>query len=206
LYISISTTIFKKSALKTTATVIDVESYTNSEGDTRYKVYLAYDIGGKKYESTYSTSFNPTIGSTETIYYDKNNPAKMKTSISISDGIMAALIGIPIFIINLLKIFYKLKKESERKRLSEFGDKIDADFKEIITNNSDTTNKRKYSNIICTGKDNVTGQIRIFKSENIMETPFWINGKMKVREITTFTVYIDKKDVEKYYVSLEELE
>ena len=60
-----------------------------------------------------------------------------------------------------------------------------------------------YRNSICTRKDNVTGEVRTFKSENLWDNPEYI---IKERNITTFPVYIDINNRKKYYLSLEEFE
>lgn len=194
---------FKETAVQTTATVVSVSQHTDSDGDTSYIVYLTYNVDGEMYNGSYSTSSYVTEGSTETVYYDRNNPASMKTTSSLGVGITMTLFGIPFCAIGLGIIFHKLNKASGKKKMLETGDKIYADFKEVTINYSYSVNNRHPYIIICTGKDNVTGKVRTFKSENLWDDPEYI---IKERNITTFPVYIDVTNRKKYYLSLEEFE
>lgn len=198
-----STAKFKETAVQTTATVVSVSKHTDSDGDTSYRVYLTYNVDGEMYNGSYSTSSYVTEGSTKTVYYDRNNPASMKTTTSSSGGIIMTVFGIPFCAIGLGMIFHKLNKASGKKQMLETGDKIYADFKEVTINYSYSVNKRHPYIIICTGKDSVTGEVRTFKSENLWDNPEYI---IKERNITTFPVYIDINNRKKYYLSLEEIE
>lgn len=203
IFTTISTAKFKETAVQTTATVVSVSRHTDSDGDTTYKVYVTYSVDGEMYNGSYSTSSYITEGSMKTVYYDKNNPASIKATISSSDGIMTIACGIPFFAIGFGMIFHKLNKASGKKKMLETGDKIYANLKEITMNYSYSVNNRHPYIIICTGKDNVTGEVRTFKSENIWHNPEYI---IKERNITTFPVYIDINNRKKYYLSLEEFE
>lgn len=199
----VSTVKFKETAVQTTATVVNVDKHKDPDGDTSYRVYLTYNANGKTYNGSYSTSYYVTEGSTETIYYDRNNPDSMKTTISTSAGIIMSVVGMPFGAFGIGMIFYKLNKACGKKRMLETGDRIYADFKEVTINYSYSVNNKHPYIIICTGKDNVTGNVRTFESENIWDNP---EHTIKARNITTFPVYIDVTNRKKYYLSLEKLE
>ena len=93
-------------------------------------------------------------------------------------------------------------KKDNKKNLLVNGDKIYADFKEVVLTNSRIANKSKAYMIVCTGTDNVTGELRTFTSDNL-----WYNPELILAQkgIKTFPVYIDKTDRSKYYLSLEEI-
>ena len=84
---------FKKNSENTTATVVDVSVNYNSEGNDSYKVYVTYDVDGKTYKNSYDSSHRPTEGSTIKIYYDKDNPEKMRKSIAFSSEFGFFIIG-----------------------------------------------------------------------------------------------------------------
>jgi len=199
----ISTVKFKETAVQTTATIVSVSKSTDSDGDTSYKIYLTYNVDGEMYNGSYSTSSYVAEGSTKTIYYDGNNPARMKTTTSPIGGTITVVMGIPFCAVGLGMIFHKRNKARGKKKMLETGDKIYADFKEVTINYSYSVNNKNPYIIICTGKDNATGKIRTFKSENLWDNPEYI---IKERNITTFPVYIDINNRKKYYLSLEEIE
>lgn len=194
---------FKETAVETTAEVISVNTYTDSDGDIRYTVYVSYTVDGIKYNGSYSTSSYVPEGSKKIIYYDRNNPSKMRTSTSSSGGIMMFAFGILFGAVGVGLLISKINKIGSKKRAMESGDKIYADFQEVTINYSYIVNNRHPYIIICTGKDNLTGQVRTFQSENLWENPEYI---IKEKNITTFPVYIDTNNRKKYYVSLENLE
>lgn len=167
-----------------------------------FAIVGALMIIGGVYNDIYSTSSYVTEGSTKTVYYDRNNSTIINSASFSRDSIIMSVFGIPFCAIGLGTIFHKLNKASEKKKLLETGDKIYADFKELKINYSYIFNDSNVYNIICTGKDNVTGEVRTFKSENLWDYPEYIIK----RNITTFPVYIDVTNRKKYYLSLEEFE
>lgn len=198
-----STAKFRENAVQTIATVTSVSERLDSDGEDYYAVYVTYNVDGKEYNGCYSTHYYVSKGSTETIYYDENDPGNMKTSISYASGVMMIVFGIIFAGVGLTLIYSKISGANKKKKLIENGDKIYADFKEVSINNSYAVNNRHPYNIICIGKDNITGEERIFKSENIWENPEYI---IKQRNITRFPIYIDINNRKKYYLSLEEIE
>ncbi len=114
-----------------------------------------------------------------------------------------SVLGIPFCAVGVGLLISKIKKIAGKKRAIESGDKIYADFQEVTINYSYSVNDRHPYIIICTGKDNITGQIRTFQSENLWYNPEYIISK---KNITTFPVYIDTTNRKKYHLSLENLE
>ncbi len=123
----------------------------------------------------------------------------MNTTTSNIVAIIMFAVGIFFCGIGFGMLIYKLNKICIKKSALEFGDKIYADFQEVIINQSYSVNNRHPYIIICTGKDNVTGQIRTFKSENLWDNPEYI---IREKNITTFPVYIDTINRKKYYLYL----
>lgn len=203
IFSAVSTSKFKGTAVETTATVISVSKHTDSDGDTSYTVYVSYTVDGTMYNNNYSTSSYISEGSRVKVYYDKNNPSIMKTTTSSFGGIIMSIFGIPFCAVGLALLFNKINKMGGKKKLIETGDKIFAEFQEVIVNYSYSVNNRCPYNIICKGRDNITGQTRTFKSENIWDNPEYI---IREKNITTFPVYIDTNNPKKYYLSLEGIE
>ena len=119
IFTSISTAKFKESAVQTTATVVSVskQHINSSRGhSTKYRIYLTYNVDGEMYNGSYLTSYYLTEGSIKTIYYDRNNPAIMKTTTSSSDGIIMTVSGIPFCVIGLGMIFHKFNKSGRKRK------------------------------------------------------------------------------------------
>lgn len=199
----ISSSKFKNTAIETTAEVISVSKHTDTDGDTSYTVYVSYIVDGTMYNGSYSTSSYVPEGSNQTIYYDRNNPNKMKFSLSSSGGIIMSVFGIPFCAVGVGLLIIKINKIRSKKRAIESGDKIYADFQKVTINYSYSVNNRNPYIIICTGKDNLTGQIRTFQSENLWDNPEYV---IREKNIVTFPVYIDTINRKNYYLSLENLE
>lgn len=121
---AISTSNFKERAEQTTATVTRVNEHTDTDGSITYYVYLTYRVNGKTYNSSYSTTSYVTEGTTQTIYYDRNNPSSMKTTTVPVNGAMMAASGIVFGGIGIGMIFYKFHKADEKDRLLQTGEKI----------------------------------------------------------------------------------
>ena len=197
-----STSDFKKTAVETTAEVISVSKQTDSDGDTSYTVYVTYNVNGQIYDNHYSTSTFIREGSTVKVYYDKNNPSKMRSTTSSIFGIVGTVVGTVFAAIGFGILFGKYKSKNKKKDLLENGQRIDADFQEVIINRAYSVNNRNPFKVICQGKD-LNGEICSFESENI-----WYNPEKIIEEnnITTFPVYIDMNNPKRYYLSLEEIE
>lgn len=87
---------------------------------------------------------------------------------------MMAASGIVFGGIGIGMIFYKFHKADEKDRLLQTGEKIYANFRDVTLNYSYSVNRRNPYIIICTGKDDVTGEGRTFKSENLWDNPEYI--------------------------------
>ena len=120
----------------------------------------------------------------------------MLVETSIIGGIFVFIIGM-FFLIGILIGIYDI---IESRRLLKTGDKIYAAF-ERVTAECGAKGSRLYF-INCIGEDNVTGEIKTYKSESLFINP---ENKIIKKNITMFPVYIDVNNREKYYVSLEEL-
>lgn len=203
IFFAVSTANFKTNALETTAKVISVSKHTDSDGNTSYTVYVSYTVDGTMYNNNYSTSSYISEGSTIKVYYDKTNPSNMKTTTSSSVGIFMTLFGVVFGGIGFGLLFNKINKISGKKKLMETGERILAEFNEVTINFSYSVNNRHPYIIICKGRDGISGENRIFKSENIWYNPEPI---IQERNIKTFPVYIDTNNPKRYYLSLEEIE
>ena len=191
---------FKENAMETTATVIDVVELKVND-DMEYRVKYKYKVNGLEYESQETTNIKKQKGQNEIVYYDRVNPENMKldiTNYSLFLFIFSLIYLIPFVILISKNIDVIIRK----KTLYQKGEKIIAYLSYVDTNCLTTIQGKNPYYIVCKYVDEVTGQEREFKSEYFYFDP---NPIIEEKNITTFPVYIDKKNPKKYYVSLEEL-
>ncbi len=191
---------FKRGAIKTQATITDIQSYRNLKNNRRYTVYVEFDVEGVTYrgELNYHSS-RMYVGATTTIYYDINNPNHFRSGFDIF-GVILILPGVIFFIIGFAIFAYIKMKQKKKKTLLENGTPIYADFQEVRRNWCFRYNGKNPYQIICKS-DNL--EISEYVSENIWCNPETI---IKERNITSFPVYLDPENPKKYYLSTEEID
>ena len=92
---------FKESALTTTGTIVDISSYTDSDGDTDYNVVIEFRVNGKKYSGRLNYYYSSMYeGDSLTIYYDPDNPSDF-----IGEDSVTGIIVLIIFIKYVLIIY-----------------------------------------------------------------------------------------------------
>ena len=105
IYLQYSVNIFFKTAVETTATITNIESYY-SGGDVMYDVYIDYTINGYEYHSKYDLYYTGmNIGQEVVTYYNPDNPYENKSKSSNYNGFY--LMG---FAVIWMFIIYKIMK------------------------------------------------------------------------------------------------
>lgn len=188
----------------TTATITDIETSYEADGDSSHEVYVEYQVNGKIYKSelnSYVSSYRE--GKEIEVYYDKNNPSKVQAedSSKILEIIFILLGGI-CTVIGGGMLFAKFKKIAVNKNLKLNGERIDAEYVETIVNTSYTVNNRHPYRIICKWKNPNTGLEETFKSENVWENPEYI---IESRGIKKIAVYIEPQNPKKYFMDVDTL-
>ena len=187
----------------TTAIITDIVSYTDSNGDTSYDVFVEYEVDGKKYESElnmYSITFSE--GKEIEIFYDKDNPNKIGSNSSNIMMLMFPLFGLIFMIIGIAGIYVRSRRKKLINYLKENGELIHATYTETVRNYSYSVNGRNPYNIICEWENPEDGKMYSFKSDNIWKNP---TNVIEKKEIKTIPVYIDLNDMKKNYVDVSEI-
>ena len=193
---------FKKVAVETTGEIVSVSRHVDYDDDVSYRVYISYNVNGKKYEGNYSSSSYVEKGTSLKVYYDKNNPSDVRPTISSGIGVVMCAFGGIICAVGLGMVFHMINNNRNKKSLLENGQRIFAEFKEVNINYSYSVNNRHPYLIICEGTD-VNGEWRTFKSENIWNDPAYI---IRQKNITSFPIYIDINNPKKYYMDISDIE
>ena len=110
-YQLIKTTTFNKTAVSTTATITDIQTYT-SKDDTEHRVFVEYEFEGKTYENIQLNGYTSSMheGKEITIYLDPDAPTDARVkSMEILATVILFLMGIVFFLVGFLNIFSQLK-------------------------------------------------------------------------------------------------
>lgn len=191
---------FKETAIKTQATIMDIDTHRDSDGDTSHTVYVEFEVDNNTYDGTlgyYSSGMY--IGGKTDIYYDPLNPNNFRSSSNDFLGIILIGMGLIFFFIGAGSIFNAIAKKNKNNRLMETGTMISVEFDRVELNTSYQVNGRSPYRIVCRGVENDYNE---YISENLWKNP---ERFIKDREINNFSVYIDVENPKKYYMPLDEL-
>ena len=191
---------FKETAIKTQATIVDIDTHTDTDGDTSHTVYVEFEVDNNTYDGVlgyYSSGMY--IGGQTDIYYDPLNPNNFKSSSNGFVGILLIGMGLVFFLIGAGSIFNSIAKKGRNNRLIETGTRIFVEFDRVELNTSYQVNGRSPYRIVCHGVDNDYNE---YISENLWKNP---ERFIKDRGINNFSVYVDVENQKKYYMPLDEL-
>lgn len=194
---------FKSKSIETVAEITDIETY-RSRDNTDHIVYIKYIVNNKVYNEVLNYwNSGMSVGEEVNILYNPDNPNEMTAKNSSYFAFIFPVIGGITFIIGILILINKIKRKNMKSELLKNGDYITAEIEEIIYNTSYTVNGRHPYIITCRWENPADGNTYLFKSENIWYNPASI---IEERNITTFPVYINRNNLKKYFMSLENIE
>ncbi|MDE6209667.1 MAG: DUF3592 domain-containing protein [Lachnospiraceae bacterium] len=176
---------FKKNAVEISATIVDIQSGYDSNGDKTYTTYVNYEYDGVQYEyiNLGYYSINMYVGKEITLLCDPDNPYK----IDLGSGII--IVSVVLIVIGLAFIafgfFSFIMARKGIRRYKCVMAKVD-----YVEHNTNITSKERHPFIIhCTYTDMNTGKQYSFKSPNLwtdtdlsfvyypgMMIPVYING------------------------------
>ena len=188
----------------TTAIIENIIVNTDSDGDSSYDVFISYFVDEKllkKQLNSYSSDYYE--GKEIEIYYDKNNPSKVRAKNSNFGLFIFSGLGLIVFLVGTIGIISTIIKTIKRKNLRLNGKIIYATYIETILNTSYNINGRNPYNIICEWNDPVTNKKYIFKSENIWFNP---DNVISQNNINQFRVFINPNNIKEYVLDISMLE
>jgi zinc transporter ZupT len=112
-----------------------------------------------------------------------------------NDNALYAIGGI-FFALGFAIYFYFHKKAEHKKFLLQNGRLIQADFTEVVLNQSLQVNGRNPYQIIAQWHDKASNQIHVYKSENL-----WFNPTQFIN-MQKMPVYIDTNNPKKHYMDI----
>lgn len=191
---------FFRNAEQTTAVITDIESTRNRRnGVTEYNhtVYVSYEADGVQYNKVWLGYYNSGMyeGKTIKIYYNKDNPGKIKTKgSSMVISIILGVIGGVCLLVGIILVIVFMPRN---KKVKEYGIRYEADILNITMNRNVRVNGRHPYIVDCQVVDAFTGVTSLYRSKNIYED-------IDVYGIVKVPVYVDPKNPSKYYVDIDE--
>ncbi len=195
---------FLREAVKTEGTVVDFISSPSSSGGsaTTYAPVVHFQIpDGRIIElisdiSSYPPSF--TMGETVGVYYLPSQPKQARIDSFFSLWGVGASIG-GMGLVFCLTSFFMFLISRLNKRKAEYlkrnGQAVQATYQGVEINSSFTVNGRSPYRVVTHWKNPVTGELHIFKSENL-----WYNPADHLKEHQYITVYLELSNPKKYWV------
>lgn len=187
--------------IETTGVITEIIPYHSYSGDTDYHVYVSYRVGDKEYESelnSYSSSFYE--GSEIPIYYDEKNPNKIGVKSLDLLVLLFPGFGLLFLIIGGVGIWIKKYQKKRENKLKTYVEKVEARYLETVLNRGYRLNGRYPYNIICEWDNPIDHKKYIFKSKNLWFDPV---NLIQENKITTFFVYLDRKNIKRYVIDID---
>jgi hypothetical protein len=194
---------FKSNGIESVARITDIKTYRSGD-DVNYRVYVMYTVNNQVYKQTLNYwDATMTVDKEIKIFYNPNNPSEIIANNASYFALIVPILGGIAFVFGMLMIIHDIKAKNTKLELLKNGEYINAEIEEVIYNTSVTFNRISPFFITCKWKNPDDGNIYLFKSENIWYNP---EDTIKQRNITTLPVYINRENLKKYFVSLENLE
>jgi len=187
----------------TVATITNIYTHRDSDGDTRHDVWVAYNVNGIEYQgklNTYMATYYE--GKQIDIYYYEDNIDRIGTHSGDKLSLMFPGLGLIFVIVGFIGVYSKIKRNSTIKKLQTTGNIIKAKYVETLQNTAYAVNGRHPYNVYCEWTNPLDNKVYKFKSDNL-----WTNPENMIIEnnIETITVYVDSTDYTKYFVDVEEI-
>lgn len=203
IFFSINILSNNENIIDTKGTITQIATHRDSDGDTKYDVYVAYNIDGKKYESRLNGYISGYYKGKEIdIYYYKDDPGRIGTHTLDKLLLIFPVTGLIFLLIGLWQLIRKANKKKIVERLKENGDVIYATYIETTINRNYSVNGRHPYNIICEWNNQNDGKKYLFRSENI-----WVNPEETIKQmnLNTFKVYINMSNMKQYVIDVADI-
>lgn len=196
----INTSKFIERASETVGTVIDLERSRSSDSTTFYPVVVFEDANGREVEFRSRSGSNPPAfsrGETVSVLYESTTPESARINTFFS------LWGLPIILCGLGLVFgaigagmlvYSWMKARSTAYLKDKGTEVLAKFSSVEQNTSLTVNGRNPFRIVCQWQHPQTGDLHVFRSDNL-----WFDPSNHI-ERDTVPVLVDESNLKRYWV------
>lgn len=189
---SVRETKFVKGGVKTQATIVDIETYHDSDGDLNHRVYVTYTVDGILYDGmldTYTSSMR--VGNTVPIYYMTDNPSEFTyAKFNFLFPVIFILSGVFVLVLAIIPSISDAKNNKKLKLLKESGRRITAIVEDIQLTGV-TVMGRRQTIIVCRDE-----QGKIYKKK------FLPANTENISVDDEISVYVDYENPENYAIDI----
>ncbi len=193
---------FRENAVEITATIVEIDSYRDRDGDRHHQVYVNYSFNGETYShirlGEYSSSMYEGKEITMLCNPDAPNQVKTTSGIYLAGGILI-LMGVIFTLTGTIPLILSIRRSNRQKKLLTDGQILHATVDSITRNRNIRVNGRSPYVLYCSYRDEYKDVTYRFKSNNLWSDPgliFSIGGHIDV--------YVDRNDYSNYYVNAEQ--
>ena len=191
-YLSIREAGFVKGGTKTQATIVDIETYRDSDGDLNHRVYVTYTVDGILYNGrldTYTSSMR--VGNTVPIYYMTDNPSEFTyAKFNFLFPVIFILCGVFVLVLAIIPTISDAKNNKKLKLLKESGRRITAIVEDVQLTGV-TVMGRRQTKIVCHDE-----QGKIYKKKFLPTYTQYISVGDEI------FVYVDYENPENYAIDI----
>lgn len=203
IYLQTSNTAFLNVAHEATAVITDIDTYRDSDGDTRRSVAVEFKVDGQTYHGKLGEWHSGmAIGGRTKVYFNPDNPFDFRGGSVNFIGYLVIGFGSVFFIVGASPILSGILKKKKKHRLKESGQRVEARIDSVDINRSFSMNGRHPFVLRCSYVEPGSRKVFSFNSENIW---FNVNAILQNTGIKTLPVYLDEKNSAKYHVDIDPL-
>lgn len=191
-YLSVRELEFVNGGTKTQATIVDIESYYDSDGDLNHRVYVTYEVDGTVYGGrldTYTSSMR--VGNTVPVYYMTDNPTEFTyAKLNFLFPVIFILCGVLVLMLAIIPSISDAKNNKKIKLLKERGRRITAIVEDVQLTGV-TVMGRRQTKIVCHDE-----QGKIYKKKFLPTYTQYISVGDEI------FVYVDYENPENYAIDI----
>lgn len=192
---------FRQTAVEVTATITDIDTYRDSDGDTHHNVYVSYYYDDSFYDFIPLNSYTSRMyeGKKITILCSPDNPAHIQSPADLYIVLsILGILGISFLAIGTIPLIAMNKRQKVRKELMSSGLLLHAVVNETRHNTTYRVNGKSPYVIYCSYYDEYKDVTYHFKSDNL-----WTNPQSVFPAGSTINVYVDRNDYSRYAVDAQ---
>ena len=186
-----------------TGTITDVSRSTDSDGDVMYRPTVAYTVDGQSYSTSpsYSSSQQYSVGSSQTVHYDPNNPSQgvIRTNGMGFFVYIFPVIGAFAILFGVVSFIRSMRRSSLIKQLKSSGVKVQGVVTAVGSNTS--SNNSTQITVSATGLD---GQVHHYQSDSVSGLSIIGLADYQTKPVA-IDVYLNPTNQTEYYVDLDDI-
>ncbi|MBN7771627.1 DUF3592 domain-containing protein [Marinobacter daepoensis] len=195
-----STASFIERSTEAWGTVVDLERSRSSDSTTYYPVVVFEDVMGQQIEFRSRSGSNPPAfsrGETVSVFYESSEPESARINSFFSLWGLSVILGGLGLVFGAIgggMVLFGLLKGRSKAYLKDHGTEVLATFSSVERNTALTVNGRNPFRIICQWQHPQTGELHVFRSENL-----WFDPSQHIHQ-ETVPVLVDEANLKRYWV------